>query len=75
MFFPGTPNIFVPGDSVFMLLKCMCNNISMEKKIDILWIICNKGKYRKWLRKGPLEKDLTLFFYWMITSKHSSNHN
>ena len=32
MFFPGTPNIFVPGDSVFMLFKCMCNNISMEKK-------------------------------------------
>ena len=32
MFFPGTPNIFVPRDSVFMLLKCMCNNISIEKK-------------------------------------------
>ena len=32
MFFPGTPNIFVPGDSVFMLFKCMCNNISIEKK-------------------------------------------
>ena len=31
MFFLGTPNIFVPGDGVFMLLKCMCNNISMEK--------------------------------------------
>ena len=31
MFFPGTPNIFVPGDSVFILLKCMCNNISIEK--------------------------------------------
>ena len=30
---------------------------------DILWIICNKlEKYRKWLRKGPLEKDL-IFFY------------
>ena len=33
MFFPGTPNIFVPGDSVFMLFKCMCNNISIEKKL------------------------------------------
>ena len=31
MFSPGTPNIFVPGDSVFMLFKCMCNNISIEK--------------------------------------------
>ena len=33
MFFPGTPNTFVPGDSVFMLFKCMCNNVSIEKKI------------------------------------------
>ena len=33
MFFPGTPNIFVPGDSVFMLFKCMCNNISIGKKM------------------------------------------
>ena len=32
MFFPGTLNIFTPGDSAFMLLKCMCNNISIEKK-------------------------------------------
>ena len=32
MFFPGTPNIFVPGDSVFMLFKRMCNNVSIEKK-------------------------------------------
>ena len=32
MFFPGTPNVFVPSDSVFMLFKCMCNNISIEKK-------------------------------------------
>ena len=32
MLFPGTPNMFVPGDSVFMLLKFMCNNISIEKK-------------------------------------------
>ena len=32
MFFPGIPNIFVPGDSVFMLFKCMCNNISIVKK-------------------------------------------
>ena len=33
MFFPGTPNIFVPGDSVFMLFKYMCNNILIEKEI------------------------------------------
>ena len=32
MFFPGTLNIFVPGDNVFMFFKCMCNNISIEKK-------------------------------------------
>ena len=32
MFFPGPLNIFVPGDSAFMLLKCMCDNISTEKK-------------------------------------------
>ena len=32
MFFPGTPNIFVPGDSVFMLFKWMYNNILIEKK-------------------------------------------
>ena len=32
MFFPGIPNIFVPGDSVYMLFKCMCNNISLVKK-------------------------------------------
>ena len=26
---------------------------------DILWIICHKiEKYKKWIRKGPLEKDL-----------------
>ena len=34
MFFPGTPNIFVPGDSVLMLLKCVCNNIPVEKKVN-----------------------------------------
>ena len=29
---------------------------------DILCIICNKiKKYRKCLRKGPIEKDLTFF--------------
>ena len=32
MFFPGTPKIFVPGDSFLMLFKCMCNSISIEKK-------------------------------------------
>ena len=33
MFFPGTPNMFVPGGSVFIFFKCMCNNIFIEKKI------------------------------------------
>ena len=33
MFFSGIPNIFVPGDSVFMLFKCMCDDISIEKNI------------------------------------------
>ena len=47
MFFPGTPNIFVPGDSVFMLLKCMCNNISTEIKI----------KKKEWLTKVRLKKE------------------
>ena len=29
---------------------------------DILWIICDKiEKYRKWLRKDPLEKGLSFF--------------
>ena len=41
MFFPGTLNIFVPGDNVFMFFKCMCNNISIEKKICMLL-------YTKW---------------------------
>ena len=27
----STSNIFVSGDSDFTLLKCMCNNISIEK--------------------------------------------
>ena len=31
MFFAGPPNIVVPGDSDFMLFKCMCNNISIAK--------------------------------------------
>ena len=44
MFFPGTPNIFVPGDSVFMLLKCMCINISIEKK-NKNWCISNLVKH------------------------------
>ena len=39
MFFPGTFNIFVPGDSVFMLLKCMCNNI-LIKKVSLVWNRC-----------------------------------
>ena len=33
MFFPGTNNTFAPGDSVFMLLKCMCNNMSIKNTI------------------------------------------
>ena len=32
MFFPSTPNIFIPGDSVFMLLKFIRSNITIEKK-------------------------------------------
>ena len=34
MFFPGTSNVFLPDDSVFILLKCMCNNILIEKKMS-----------------------------------------
>ena len=36
MFFAGTPNIFVPGDSVFMLFKCMCNKCCL----NVCVIIC-----------------------------------
>ena len=32
MFFPSTPNIFIPGDGVFMLLKFIRSNITIEKK-------------------------------------------
>ena len=32
MFSPGTPNIFVPGDSAFTLFKCLCNNIWIDEK-------------------------------------------
>ena len=32
MFFPGTSNTFVPDNSVFMLFKCMCNNIDTKKE-------------------------------------------
>ena len=39
MFFAGTANMFVPDDSVFMLLKCMCN-ISMEKKSIVCNVVC-----------------------------------
>ena len=38
MLFPGTPNIFVPGDSVFMLFECMCNNMLIEKKNMYIYI-------------------------------------
>ena len=31
--FPWYSKYIVPGDSVSMLLKCMCNNISMEKNL------------------------------------------
>ena len=34
MFSPGTLNMFVLGDSVFMLLKCICNNILIEKNTE-----------------------------------------
>ena len=44
MFFLRTPNILVPGDSVFMLLKCMCNNVSTEIKKEG---IANKSKNKK----------------------------
>ena len=43
MFFPGIPNIFVPGDSVFMLFKCMCNNISIVKKEKKRKLLAIKG--------------------------------
>ena len=49
-----------------------------QKIIDIWHSMDNlqqKRKHRKWIRKDPLEKDLTFFFCWMITSKHSFNHN
>ena len=38
--FPGTLNIFVLGDSAFMLFKCMCNNISIETKNFLEKRIC-----------------------------------
>ena len=37
MFFPVTSSVFVLGDSVFMLFKCMCNDISIEKKYNMHW--------------------------------------
>ena len=39
MFSPGTPNIFVLCDSVFMLRKCLCENISIEQKMSFLILI------------------------------------
>ena len=41
MFFPGTFNIFVPGDKVFMLFKCMVI-IYRSKKIVVL-TVCSAG--------------------------------
>ena len=38
MFFPGTPNIFAPSAKVFMLLKCMCNNILIENIYIYIYI-------------------------------------
>ena len=54
MFFPGTPNIFVPGDSVFMLFKCMCNNISIEKKIHVKERTLIPGRH-SFERRGSFE--------------------
>ena len=47
MFFPGNPNILVLGDSVFMLFKCMCNNISTERKPCLV-------EHALGLKKSPL---------------------
>ena len=54
MFFSGTPNIFVPSDSVFMLFKCMCNNISIGKKQKTKKQSCPKNQEdaRKKIRDG-----------------------
>ena len=43
MFFPGNPNILVLGDSVFMLFKCMYNNISTEKK-PVFGLTCARSQ-------------------------------
>ena len=55
MFLRGIPSIFVPGDSVFMLLKCICNNTSIEEK-DIISSLemCQTAcfKYFRNLRSG-----------------------
>ena len=45
MFFPGTPNIFVPGDSVFMLFKCMCNR---KQKITFKFLKLEQQFQRKY---------------------------
>ena len=40
MSFPGTSSVYVPCDSLCMLFKCMCNNISIEKKTrDYLFLL------------------------------------
>ena len=33
MFFPGTPNIFVPGDSVFILIEKKKGNLNKQKQV------------------------------------------
>ena len=62
MFFLGTRNIFVPGDSVFMLFmlfKCMCNNISIEKKtktspLNRKIFVAKKGKFVASVYRKPI---------------------
>ena len=50
MLLPGTPNIFVPGNSVFMLFECMCNNMLIEKIYIYIYTynIYNIYIYWKW---------------------------
>ena len=47
MFFPGTLNIFVPGDKVFMLFKYMCHNISIKKNRYFDRLFCGNTNPKK----------------------------
>ena len=63
MFFSGTPNIFVPGDSVFMLFQCMCNNTPTEKKSSQ----AKKDKiYRWWKSKASARSNVYATYYTTI---------